>query len=67
MLGEAPNQQQIDLFKAALKQIIDPKHPLVILAQAIPWVRLEEKFELNRLACTQTTTPSRPRRLSKQP
>ncbi|MCG8386952.1 MAG: transposase [Cytophagales bacterium] len=45
MLGKAPNQDQRELFKATLKQIIDPKHPLAILAQAIPWKRLEEKFE----------------------
>ena len=25
MLGKAPNQHQIDLFKPTLKQIIDPK------------------------------------------
>ena len=36
MLGKAANQQQLELFKATLKQIIDPKHPLVILAQHIP-------------------------------
>ena len=44
MLGKAPNQHQIDLFKATLKQIIDPKHPLVSLAHAIPCKRIEEEF-----------------------
>ena len=45
MLGKAPHQQQFDLFKATLKQIINPKHPLVILAQHIPWKRLEDNFD----------------------
>ena len=44
ILGKSPNQHQIDLFKATLKQIIDPNHPLVILAQAIPCKKLEDKF-----------------------
>ena len=45
MLGKAPHQHQLDLFKATLKQIINPKHPLVSLAHAIPWKKLEGKFE----------------------
>lgn len=45
MLGKAPNQDQLALFKATLKQIIDPKHPLVSLAHAIPCKTLEDKFE----------------------
>ena len=45
MLGKQPNQDQLDLFKATLKQIIDPNHPLVSLAHAIPWKTLEDKFE----------------------
>ena len=44
MLGKAPNQHQFDLFKPTLKQIIDPNHPLVSLAHAIPWKNLEDKF-----------------------
>ena len=40
MLGKSPNQHQIDLFKATLKQIINPNHPLVSLAHAIPWKRI---------------------------
>ena len=45
MLGKSPNQHQLDVFKAALKQIIDPNHPLVSLAHAIPCKNLEDKFE----------------------
>ena len=44
MLGKAPNQHQIDLFKPTLKQIIDPNHPLVSLAHPIPCKTLEGKF-----------------------
>ena len=40
MLGKSPNQHQFDLFKATLKQIINPNHPLVSLAHAIPWKRI---------------------------
>ena len=45
MLGKQPNQDQLDLFKANLKQIINPNHPLVSLAHAIPWKKLEDKFK----------------------
>ena len=45
MLGKSPNQHQLDVFKATLKQIIDPNHPLVSLAHAIPCKNLEDKFE----------------------
>ena len=45
MLGKPPNQDQLELFKANLKQILDPKHPLLILAEAIPWKKLEKEFE----------------------
>ena len=45
MLGKPAHQDQLELFKATLKQIIDPKHPLLILAKAIPWKKLEKKFE----------------------
>ena len=45
MLGKAPNQHQVDLFKPTLKQIINPNHPLVSLAHAIPWKKIEDKFK----------------------
>lgn len=32
MLGKAPDQNQLDCFNATLKQIINPNHPLVMLA-----------------------------------
>ena len=45
MLGKAPHQQQLDLFKPTLKQIIHPNHPLVCLPHPIPCKKLEDKFE----------------------
>lgn len=44
MLGKSPDQSQLDLFRANLRQIIDLKHPLVQLAQAIDWPSLEQEF-----------------------
>ncbi len=44
MLGKAPNQDQFDSFKTNLKQLINPKHPLIVLAHTIPWNSLEDKF-----------------------
>ena len=44
MLGKTPNQQQTDLFKNLLAHQLNPKHPLYLLAQEIPWKKLEEDF-----------------------
>ncbi len=59
MLGKSPSQDQTDLFKSSLKQLINPKHPLVILAGAIPWQKLEAKFAN---LYSNTGTPSHPLR-----
>ena len=32
-----------DLFRQTLEEMVDPKHPLVILSRRIPWKTLEEK------------------------
>ena len=32
-----------DLFRQTLEEMVDPKHPLVILSRRIPWKSLEEK------------------------
>ena len=42
MLGNSPNQVQTDLFKDLLSNQLYPKHPLYLLAQAIPWKKLEK-------------------------
>ena len=44
MLGKSPDQQQTDLFKNLLANQLNPKHPLYLLAQVIPWKQLEEAF-----------------------
>jgi transposase, IS5 family len=44
MLEQSPNQAQADLFKNLLAHQLNPKHPLYLLAQAIPWKKLEESF-----------------------
>ena len=44
VLGKSPDQSQTDLFKTLLSNQLNPKHPLYLLAQAIPWKKLEEAF-----------------------
>jgi transposase, IS5 family len=44
MLGQSPDQAQTDLFKNLLSNQLNPQHPLYLLAQAIPWKKLEEAF-----------------------
>jgi IS5 family transposase len=44
MLGKSPDQQQTDLFKNLLAHQLNPQHPLYLLAQVIPWKKLEEVF-----------------------
>ncbi len=44
MLGRAPNQDQLNLFRSSLKEILNPKHSLVLLACAIRWNELEISF-----------------------
>lgn len=44
MLGKSPDQQQTELFKNLLANQLNPKHPLYLLAQLIPWKKLEEEF-----------------------
>ena len=36
---------QLDLFQAALEKILDPKHPLVLLAAQIPWTQFDETID----------------------
>ena len=33
-----------DLFRATLEEMVDPKHPLVVLAKRIPWAEIEERI-----------------------
>ena len=36
--------QQLDLFRASLRQILNPAHPLLILAAKIDWTRFDAAF-----------------------
>jgi len=60
MIGKSPNQNQLNLFKPVLKQFINPSHPLVLLAERIPWSELEKDFSP---LYSNTGTPAKPIRL----
>jgi IS5 family transposase len=44
MLQTGPDQTQFDMFSPILKSFVNPDHPLVRLAEAIPWEALEDDF-----------------------
>ena len=44
MKGNSPDQNQRNLFRATLKEFINPNDPLVILADKFPWKELEKEF-----------------------
>ncbi len=60
MLGKSANQNQKDLFRPLLKEIINMEHPLVKLADKIHWNELEKTF---LPLYSSTGTPSKPVRL----
>jgi IS5 family transposase len=60
MRGENPNQSQLNLFKPILKQIINPSHSLVLLAEQIPWNEFEKEY---KDLYSNTGRPAKPIRL----
>jgi hypothetical protein len=40
-----PESSQRNLFRASFDQILNPEHPLVVLAQKIDWPRFEAAME----------------------
>jgi IS5 family transposase len=60
MKGINPNQNQLNLFKPILKQIINPGHPLVLLAERIPWAEFEKEY---KDLYSNTGRPAKPIRL----
>jgi len=44
MEGKLPNQNQKNLFRPVLKEIINPNHELVILSNQIDWKEFENSF-----------------------
>jgi IS5 family transposase len=45
MIGKLPQPTQHDLFRPMLKDFIDPKHELVLLADKIDWQYFENEFK----------------------
>lgn len=60
MKGKNPNQNQLNLFKPILKQIINPGHSLVILAEQMPWQEFENEY---KDLYSNTGRPAKPIRL----
>ena len=54
-------KNQGDLFKVMLRDVVDPKHPLVILANAINWESIESKIA--PLFCANNGRPGLPVRM----
>ena len=44
MKGKLPNQDQKNMFRPVLKEIINPNHELVVLAHKIDWEEFEDSF-----------------------
>jgi len=60
MVKKSPNQEQFNIFQPLLKQIINPKDELVVLAHRIDWKQLEKELSVHY---SNTGTPSKPIRL----
>jgi transposase, IS5 family len=60
MKSNSPDQSQANIFKPILKQIINPKDPLAILADLFPWKALEKSLEQYY---SHTGSPAKPIRL----
>ncbi len=59
MKGKLPSQQQKNLFRPILKEIINPRHELVVLAQKIDWIYFEDSFSSLYSHTGQPGTPIR--------
>ena len=46
MKGKLPSQNQRNLFRPILKEIVNPRHELIILAHRINWEMFEKDFSL---------------------
>jgi len=60
MTGKSPDQDQRDCFDPLLRDFINPKHELAILADQIAWQQLESRFAP---LYSQTGQPAKPIRL----
>jgi len=59
MKGKLPSQQQKNLFRPILKEIINPRHELVVLSQKIDWRYFEDSFSSLYSHTGQPGTPIR--------
>ena len=60
MLGISPDQNQLNMFSNTLKQILNPKHTLVLLSDEMPWQEFNESF---KHLYSETGMPGKPIRL----
>jgi len=60
VIGKSPNQNQSNMFKSNLIQIINPRHSLVLLAEEIPWHEFEREY---KGLYSKTGMPAKPIRL----
>lgn len=60
MIGKLSSQNQLNMFSSTLKQILNPRHTLVHLAEEIPWDEFEQEFAD---LYSHTGTPAKPIRL----
>lgn len=44
MTGKLPDQNQREIFRSSLSEMIDPRHELVLLADSIDWKYFEDEF-----------------------
>ena len=59
MKGALPDQTQRDLFRPLLRDMIDPKHELALLADRIDWDYFEQEFSPLYSAVGQPGVPIR--------
>jgi IS5 family transposase len=61
MIGKLPSGLQLDIFRPQLRDFINPRHELVLLADKIDWQYFED--ELSQYYCLDNGAPSVPIRL----
>ncbi len=60
MKGKLKSQKQLDLFAKPLHKLLNPKHPLYILSELMPWEVFEKEF---KKLYSHTGRPAKPTRL----
>lgn len=44
MKGKSPDQSALNLFEPVLRQIVQPDHPITVLADSFPWSEIESEY-----------------------